>query len=129
MKPYVQQVVFDSTDVPAAVAFWSALLDARSLVDAHGWGYVEGGTLLAFQPVEQDKLPELEGGSRVHFDIVVPSLEEATARALELGATVKRGPFGFESGAAYAVFADPQGNAFCLLSDPTEAWYAPKDFG
>jgi predicted enzyme related to lactoylglutathione lyase len=56
--------------------------------------------------------------NRLHLDIVVPDLEDAVERAIELGATrvdERRTVYTW-----FVVLADPEGNLFCLVD--LSAW-------
>lgn len=122
MQPRVTTVFIESADVPRLVNFWAELLQAPSGVDPEsGWGQVVADSIcIGAKPVTESELPDLEKGSRVHLDILIDNLALETERALSLGATVKRGPFGDEDTGQYTVFADIDGNAFCLYSDPLQ---------
>lgn len=104
------------------VDFWSSLLDAPSGIDpVSGWGQVVATPIcISIKPVATEVLPGLEKGSRVHFDMLVEDLPIETKRALSLGATIKRGPFGDEATGQFTVLADVDGNAFCLYTDPVQ---------
>lgn len=56
--------------------------------------------------------------NRVHLDIDVGDLAEATAAAVAAGATVVGKPMYDELG-GFQVMADPEGNEFCLINGPT----------
>lgn len=55
----------------------------------------------------------------VHLDLVVADVESAVRTAREAGATVESGPTSVD-GELIATCADPFGNGFCLIGDPTE---------
>lgn len=130
MKPRIQEVIFDSAQVPATLKFWASLLDARAMIDEHGWGWVEGDPLLlGFKPVLPQEIPPVDFGSRVHLDIEVDSLEKAASDAVGLGATIKRGPFVDDCQSGYIVMMDPEGNTFCFVTDPQGTWIGSKVFG
>jgi predicted enzyme related to lactoylglutathione lyase len=53
--------------------------------------------------------------NRLHLDIEVRDIAEATARAIELGATASGGVQTDEQG-SFQVLLDPAGNEFCLVT-------------
>jgi len=69
--------------------------------------------VLAFQRVPEAK--QLK--NRLHLDLAVPDFDAATARAGSLGAA----PYGVVHGTGssrWQVWRDPEGNEFCLCSEP-----------
>lgn len=123
MNVKIASVVFESTNAEELMKFWEALLAAPSAFNPEsGWGAVVADNVtISTKPAESQELPGLEKGSRVHLDIEVENLESATDKAVALGATIKRGPFGEAETGQYTVFADIDGNAFCLYTDPAGA--------
>ena len=120
------RVCIDVPDVQQALDFYTAALGltlGRRKGDA--WAEVLGASapldLLANAPGTE--ATSAAGARRdyarhwtpVHFDVVVPSLDAALARALAAGATLDREvqvrPWG-----RMANVADPFGNGFCLLA-------------
>lgn len=113
-------VVFESADVDALAYFWSANVDGWSVRSAAG-GEVriapseqDGSTLeLVFSPVA----PRVKTGkNRIHLDLNTYSTHDyqGDREALPLtGARVV--DIGQGELVPWTVFADPQGNEFCLL--------------
>lgn len=101
---------------PAVLArFWLRLvggeIDPRT--ESHDWVAlrdVPGIGNLGFQKVPEGKPAK----NRVHLDIEVESIEEATAAAVSAGATV-RGETVEEPTNFFLVMLDPEGNEFCLI--------------
>ena len=116
MKAWVNNVTIDCLDPKAVAAFYSALLDRPVVWEAGVW-VVVGRTLpnephLVFQQVA-DPTP---GKAKTHVDIHTDDLDEATARAVELGAT--RGDDVSEHGMTWRTMRDVEGNPFCLSARP-----------
>jgi hypothetical protein len=106
----VGMVAFDATDPPALARFWAALLNGRRVVDDAGdaWVEVPGCPRLDFLRVPESKMHK----NRLHLDVTVTSLVEATEEALALGASLADDVY---DGGRWRVLRDPEGNEFCLL--------------
>ncbi len=124
MAPTVLNVTFDTADAYALATFWSAVMAAPLAADDFP-GDPEAsielptGLHLYFQTVPEPKVAE----NRVHICLRpdVPRDEEV-ARVLALGATIvddRRDPAPGEDG-GWVVFADPEGNEFCVLRSAAE---------
>lgn len=111
--------VIGVTDIPRAVAFWTAALD---LVDSEEWAsdawrtlhHADGsgralGLMLSASPVETHP--------RIHLDILVDTTAEQeaeVARLVELGA--RRIDWdSYPPDPDFIVLADPDGNPFCVV--------------
>lgn len=111
--PVVGSVVINTTNPEGLAAFWMKLLDvgiARQVGPYFIWLEAQhpGGIYVAFQQVDEPT----EGRRRLHLDMGVSDLDEAVARAVELGATeVEEHSFGDFT---WKVLADPEGNEFCM---------------
>jgi hypothetical protein len=103
-------VAFDANDPPALAQFWAALLNGRCVVDNDGdaWVEVPGCPRLDFLRVPEPKTHK----NRLHLDVTVTSLVEATEEALTLGASLADDVY---DGGRWQVLRDPEGNEFCLL--------------
>ena len=79
-----------------------------------GWFFlgptVEGGPVLNFQPVPEEKV----GKARIHLDVWVADLAAATRFVEELGGRSTGETHSYPSGQV-VVMADPEGNEFCLV--------------
>ncbi|WP_216897779.1 VOC family protein [Nocardia alni] len=116
-------VVFDA-DQPRAVArFWAELLGWRMSEDPDGGVDVSApdpdapDVALTFLPTRKPK----SGKNRIHLDLASRSLDHQGVqvdRALSLGA--RRLDVG-QGAVPWAVFADPEGNEFCVL-EPREEY-------
>jgi len=108
-----------TTDLDHAIAFYSELFNWRA-VDSEtpeGYGrYVlfqkEGKTVAAAYAIEED--PESGVAARWDSFIATKAVDELSARAAELGATVITPPFDMPGVARMAVLADPEGATFTL---------------
>jgi 4a-hydroxytetrahydrobiopterin dehydratase len=111
--PLVIDVTIDVNDAVSMGRFWEALLGYERAFEREGHLYLIDpsgrGPHVYLQPV-----PEPRGDkNRLHLDIVVPSLEQAVDRAVELGGTrVDERRTGYTW---FVVVADPEGNLFCLV--------------
>ena len=124
MPPTVLNVAFDCADAYALASFWSKVVQAP-LADDDFPGDPEAsialptGLHLFFQTVPESKTVK----NRVHI-CLRPDVrrDEEVERVLALGATIvddRRDPPPGEDG-GWVVFADPEGNEFCVLRSPTE---------
>jgi predicted enzyme related to lactoylglutathione lyase len=108
-------IVIDSVDPDALVPFWCALLGVE-LAGRFGPDYVlltnGDGTV---PPVAFQRVPETKSGkNRVHLDITVEDVDEATRRVEELGGS-RMGGLRDMDGYRWQVMADPEGNELCLV--------------
>jgi predicted enzyme related to lactoylglutathione lyase len=121
----VCNLIIDSDDLEANLAFWSAALGVEN------WG-LDGpednyGVLkedIAGLHVELQRVPESKTAkSRIHFDIETDDVDAEVARLEALGARrVEEHPGGRTR---WWLMQDPCGNEFCVTSVQSEAW--PKD--
>ena len=120
---------FDASDPLGLARFWAGVLDWEPADDPHPRGAAllpddDTGFRLRFVPSTQPKVV----ANRVHFDLTSASLEaqeQTVARALELGARhIDVGQLPEEG---HVVFADPEGNEFCVL-EPGNAFLADCGF-
>ncbi len=112
-QPLVIDVAIDVNDVVIMGRFWESLLGYERAFEREGHLYLVDpsgrGPHVYLQGVPEPRRDK----NRLHLDIVVPSLEEAVDRALELGATrveERRSMYTW-----FVVLADPEGNLFCLV--------------
>jgi predicted enzyme related to lactoylglutathione lyase len=111
-------VTVDSTDPDQLAEFWSALLEVpvehRTPDEIHLARQPNRGVAVAFQRVTDPTI----GKNRLHLDLLVKDLPTARRRVVELGgsevAEHKRDGF------HWLVFADPDGNRFCLIQPPPD---------
>jgi hypothetical protein len=122
-------VVVDCHDVAAQSAWWADALGWKpvyespdevvlvpayatpELIDSMPWDRVPPG--LVFVPVSEGKTVK----NRLHIDLAPHSSDDRDAeiaRLLSMGAT--RVDVGQHAEATWDVFADPEGNEFCVLS-------------
>jgi predicted enzyme related to lactoylglutathione lyase len=122
----VQCVVIDSKDPQALAAFWAAALGWRVTLDTEDEACIEPPAGSPENDVSPDylfvKVPDDKvTKNRLHLDLR-PADQTSEAERLEaLGA--RRIDIGQSPDATWIVFADPEGNEFCLLRtlppDPT----------
>src|SRR3954454_18041205 len=109
----LSHLVIDCADADRLGAFWSEVLGVE--VAARWNQYVmltpttEGGPSIAFQEVAEAK----QGKNRVHLDLEVPDLDEASALVEALGGSVLE--VQEQEGVHIRVMADPEGNEWCLV--------------
>ena len=106
-------VTLDCNSLETLTAFWEAALHYRVIRQGPRvvcLGPAEGvtGVLLALQKVAERK----QGKNRMHMDIPSTDLEADRARLLRLGAVELQRHT--QAGYHWVVFADPEGNEFCL---------------
>jgi len=102
-------VVVNAADPPALASFWARVLGVPVVESGPEWAQLEGS--LAFQ---SDPTPK-HGPNRLHLDVKVADLDAATSSVLSGGA---RPLSEVQSADAdpWRVFADPEGNEFCLVT-------------
>jgi predicted enzyme related to lactoylglutathione lyase len=119
----LRSIVLDCPD-PSSLAFlYAELLGARADTENPEWCevHIDGSAVkIAFQKVSSYTPPQWPEGSpqQLHLDLTVSDLEQASGRAVALGAHVETGPVD-EPGCRFIVHTDPAGHPFCLCSDPT----------
>ncbi|MBI4086733.1 VOC family protein [Candidatus Kaiserbacteria bacterium] len=116
---YCHEIVIDCAEPRALAEFWRGMLGGE--IDAtNNWvALVGGGGIgkLAFQRVPEGKSVK----NRMHIDVEVTDLAEATVRAVALGATAQGDVF-HEPPGSFQVLLDPEGNEFCLVSGYPRSW-------
>jgi predicted enzyme related to lactoylglutathione lyase len=112
-QPLVIDVTIDVNDVVTMGRFWETVLGYDRAFEREGHLYLVDpsgrGPHIYLQGVPEPRRDK----NRLHLDIVVPSLEQAVDRAVELGAEQvdeRRTDYTW-----FIVLADPEGNLFCLV--------------
>ena len=119
----IHEITFDAQDPHALAAFWAALLEREIRPgdmpqdDSVLVAPTPGQPGLLFLRVPEGKTAK----NRIHFDLwpTATRRDEQVERAIALGATALadlRQP----NGKGWVVFADPEGNEFCLGRSQTE---------
>lgn len=112
----VGSVVINVTDYEREKAFWGAFLGVGIMREFPGFCWFDpqhdGGVSVALQLSESPGEP----GGRVHLDTGVDDIDAARARIEELGGTHLEDHeiMGFR----WAIMADPEGNRFCIATEP-----------
>ena len=108
----IDEVVVDCANPRVLVHFWSAVLGGAPCARDESWHYVDppGWTRLAFQKVPEGKTVK----NRLHLDVGVSDIAEATGQAAALGAQRVGGIHG-DSAGSFQVLLDPEGNEWCLV--------------
>ncbi len=110
----INEIVVDCRDPGKLSAFWGALLGVEPTIRETAWATVRdpaSGLVVAFQAVPEPKT----GKNRLHIDVQVADLADATAACVVLGATPE-GPVIEDAHGAFQVMLDPEGHEFCLVS-------------
>jgi predicted enzyme related to lactoylglutathione lyase len=123
MPAKVGYLVIDAADPERLASFWCGLLAVS--VDAT----IGDGEFLVLSPAEDgltvgfQRVPEAKAGkNRLHLDLVVDDLDEATAEVEELGGRwLEPGKTRELEGFRWRCMADPEGNEFDLDVLPAEA--------
>ena len=111
---WIDEIVVDCGEPAKLARFWGALLGVTPKVRDATWATVrdpENGFVVAFQEVPEPKV----GKNRLHIDVRVADLEEATAACVALGA-VAEGPIVEDADGSFQVMRDPEGHEFCLVT-------------
>ena len=110
----MEMITFDSLDPDRLAAWWAGATNSEVTAVMPGefvFVALPDGPRLGFQRVE-DPTP---GKNRVHVDFSSADLESEVERLVSLGATeTERHEFGDDF--RWVVFADPDGNAFCVAA-------------
>lgn len=108
----VDEVVVDCQNPAALAAFWASILGGEPVHRSDDWSFIDppGWTRLAFQRVPEHK----QGKNRLHIDVHVADVPEATVAAEALGA-VRTGAVHSDSVGTFQVLQDPEGNEWCVV--------------
>ena len=108
----IDEVVVDCADPKVLAKFWSAVLGGAPNARDEFWHYVDppGWTRLAFQKVPEGKTVK----NRLHLDVGVPDIADATDQAETLGAQ-RVGGIHSDTAGSFQVLLDPEGNTWCLV--------------
>jgi len=108
----IDEVVVDCANPKVLAQFWSGVLGGAPCARDESWHYVDppGWTRLAFQMVPGGKTVK----NRLHLDIGVSDIADATGQAETLGAQRVGGIHGDTAG-SFQVLLDPEGNEWCLV--------------
>ncbi|MFL5766711.1 MAG: VOC family protein [Actinomycetota bacterium] len=115
----IRFVTVDSRDPERLAEFWSRVLGV-DVEERFGDGYVilsrpvDGAPRVTFQAVPEEKA----GKNRMHFDLKVANIEDATRELEELGAMRTLDGDFEEQGYRWRVMRDPEGNEFCIALMP-----------
>ena len=102
-------IVVNAGDPPSLAAFWAGVLGVPVVDSGPDWAQLAGS--LAFQ---SDPAPK-HGPNRLHLDVLVEDLGRATETVLSAGAR-PLSEVQAADGDPWRVFADPEGNEFCLVT-------------
>jgi predicted enzyme related to lactoylglutathione lyase len=113
----IHEITFDARDPHALAAFWGALLER----EIRPGDMPQDDSVLVRPTMGQPgllflRVPERKTAkNRIHFDLWPTSAgrDQQIQRAIELGAPVLA-DMRREDGTGWVVFADPEGNEFCI---------------
>jgi predicted enzyme related to lactoylglutathione lyase len=115
----LDSVTIDCHDPEGLAAFWASIFGAGEEwrggdpVQYIDLGATDGSPVLRFQRVPEPKTVK----DRIHLDLRVDDIDEASGRVIELGGVrVEQGDIR-EYDVVFRVMLDPEGNEFCLVSD------------
>lgn len=113
----VDEIVLNCHDPAALATFWSAALGGNPMYRDEAWSYIDppGWTRLAFQRVPEIK----QGKNRLHIDVHVDDVGEASSAAVALGA-VRVGKIHADNVGTFQVLLAPEGNEWCVVRSATE---------
>jgi predicted enzyme related to lactoylglutathione lyase len=122
MPVSVGYLVIDATDPEQLAQFWCGLLDVRVDTTLGDGQFVvlsaaKDGLIVGFQRVGEEKA----GKNRLHLDLIVEDLDEATAEIETLGGRwLEPGNTRELEGFQWRCMADPEGNEFDIDVLPSE---------
>jgi hypothetical protein len=98
-------------------SFWkdAAGLAVEGVIEGQYVALRGRGIVLTLQRVDEPKTVK----NRMHMDLLVNDLDQEVRRMESLGATRFTSTARREFGQTWHVLADPEGNEFCVASDPT----------
>src|SRR5690349_11836590 len=114
MPASVGYLVIDTVDPGPLITFWCGLLAVEVQANIEDGEYVlltptANGLRISFQRVPETK----RGKNRLHLDLIVVDLDQATAEVETLGGRwLERGTTREVAGFRWRVMADPEGNEF-----------------
>ena len=116
MIGHLDEVVVDCRDAARLADFWLGVLGGHVVRQSHEWVALHPprGITVSFQVVPEPKTVK----NRVHLDVDVHDLADATEAAEALGAT-RIGDVVSDELGGFQVMADPEGNEFCLILGAT----------
>ena len=108
----IDEVVVDCADPAGLAVFWAGVLGGEPKARDASWHYLDppGWTRLAFQRVPEGKSVK----NRLHLDVEVPDIDQATRQAEALGA-VPVGGIHRDTAGSFQVLLDPEGNEWCVV--------------
>ena len=111
-------VVLDCLQPERLAQFWAEALDYRRAPSSGPYLVLvpdaQSGPELVLQRVPEPKA----GKNRMHLDLRVPELQPELTRLTALGAEVLSPEPIDEDGFRWVVLADPEGNEFCVGTEP-----------
>jgi predicted enzyme related to lactoylglutathione lyase len=110
----IDEVVVDCRDPEKLATFWGLMFGVKPSLRDATWATVHDpgtGLVVAFQEVPEPKT----GKNRLHIDVRVADLQQATAACVALGATAK-GSIIEDAEGSFQVMLDPEGHEFCLVT-------------
>lgn len=114
-------VTIDCPDAEVSARFWADLLGGEVQHAERDYGMVSaGGVTIGFGRSDDFTLPawpDSGGRKQFHFDLAVPDIDAAAARAVELGATQPAEQPAEQEGGTWRVLLDPAGHPFCLTDE------------
>lgn len=130
MQPYrhgTLVVVLDCADLSRAGAFWCDVLGYQQPYTKSGkyWNLISSepnGVELLLQCVSEVKTQK----NRVHLDLRTRDLDVEVARVIAAGAHQLTETVLDENEWRWQVFADPDGNEFCILQPPDDFPWPPN---
>lgn len=111
----IASITFDCPDADALAKFWGELLgleEAYAAEDRSNICLAWGETMISFVASPSYVAPVWPSQpAHVHLDLYCDDLDEAVARAKQIGATEPRQP----NPEGWRVLLDPAGHAFCFM--------------
>ncbi|GAB3724022.1 VOC family protein [Nocardiopsis nanhaiensis] len=110
----VDQWVVNAVQPSDLARFWALLVGGEVEERVDGWAVLHGASgmpRLSFQPTPEHK----RAANRIHLDVQVADIAEATHAVVERGATTVGAVVTDEQG-SFQVLQDPEGNEFCFVA-------------
>ncbi|QWT24218.1 VOC family protein [Subtercola sp. PAMC28395] len=108
----VDEIVVDCRHPEDLARFWAAILGGEPRGRDEAWWYIvpPGWSQLSFQKVPEPKSVK----NRLHIDVRVGDIAEATREAERLGAR-RIGDVHADVAGSFQVLQDPEGNEWCVV--------------
>jgi predicted enzyme related to lactoylglutathione lyase len=114
---YLDAITIDCEDPDSLADFWVAMLGTKEASrEGDPVQYIDLEPAAGAPTIRLQRVPEAKTvKNRVHIDLMVEDIDDATRKVEDLGAMRRPDGDFDEYGVGWRVMQDPEGNEFCLL--------------